>query len=269
MRFFACFPACVAQLALLFSGAALAQPSPHSLPPPAPTDLAPLGTGKPATGAQPFGLHKGQDIEYQVLNTKGKITNTWRYRVLTVRTDTVALKKTKVVATTVRLKSGLYDAGNKVLAQHDLAYRYQHDTVYTDGLTEINYDGLKSFRDRLLAYSGTALAWPVHPLVGTALPAGGASIQVSSPSVAIAKVQTTISQRKVTGGPSPVTVPAGTFACYAVESQREHATIARADLILKNITRQVDYYSPAVGIVKTEYYDKSDKLTQTKVLSKY
>ena len=93
-------------------------------------------------------------------------------------------------------------------------------------------------------------------------------MQVSSPSVSIAKVTTTLSQRRVLGGPAPVTVPAGTFSCYAVESQREMATAARVDLVLKSGGREINYYSPAVGIVKTEYFDKNNKLLQTQVLSK-
>jgi hypothetical protein len=86
--------------------------------------------------------------------------------------------------------------------------------------------------------------------------------------VAIAKVNTTLRQRKVLAGRTSVKVPAGTFSCYAVESQREQATAARADLVLKTTTREVDYYDPRVGIVKTEYYDKGGKLLQTKVLTK-
>ena len=53
-----------------------------------------------------------------------------------------------------------------------------------------------------------------------------------------------------------------------MESQRELATAARADLILKSDGRQVDYYDPGVGIVRTEYYDKGGKLLQTRVLAK-
>ena len=93
-------------------------------------------------------------------------------------------------------------------------------------------------------------------------------VQVSSPSVAIAKVNTTLKARKVLAGPLSVAVPAGTFSCYPVESQRELATAARADLVLKNTGRQLDYYTPAFGIIKTEYYDKGGKLLQSRVLAK-
>ena len=221
-----------------------------------------------AACSHPFGLREGQNLEYQLLDAKGKATGTMRYRVLKISTDTAGKKKSLVLTTKVRLKSGLYDLTNQVLQQQDLTYFCRHDTIFTDGLNEINYDGLKSFRDRLMAYKGTPLAWPNQPQTGSSLPQGGVVVQVSSPSVAIAKVKTTVSKRKVLAGPTSVVVPAGTFNCYAVESQRELATAARVDLVLRSGGREVDYYDPAVGIVKTEYYDKGGKLMQTRVLTK-
>lgn len=223
-----------------------------------------------AACTHPFGLSAGQQLEYQLLDAKGKPTGSLRYRVMSIQTDTARTgkKKKKGATTTVKLKSGFYDLSNLVLHQQDLTYTCRRDTVYTDGLGEINYEGLKSFRDRLLAPTGTALAWPNQPTANSTLPKGGAKVQVSSPSVAIAKVNTTLKARRVLAGPISVTVPAGTFSCYPVESQRELATAARADLILKNIGRQVDYYTPAFGIIKTEYYDKGGKLLHSRVLAK-
>jgi len=246
----------------------LAQTAPDTLHPPRPAALSQLTFEKAEGCAHPFGLREGQNLEYQLLDPKGKMVGTVRYRVVKISTDTTGKKKKRVATTKVRLKSGLYDLANRVLQQQDLSYTCRNDTTYTDGLGEINYEGLKSFRDRLLAYQGTPLAWPNQPAAGALLPAGGVVVQVSSPSVAIAKVKTTVSRRKILAGPGAVTVPAGTFSCYPVESQRELATAARADLVLKNAGREVDYYAPTIGIVKTEYYDKGGKLTQTRVLSK-
>jgi hypothetical protein len=255
---------------LLLAGPGRAQTAPDTLRPPQTADLALLAFQKTSACANPFGLHEGQNTEYQLLDAKGKVTGIWRYRVVKISTDSTAPKKKQksVVTTSVRLKSGLYDPTNHVLQQQDLKYFCRHDTTFTDGLGEINYDGLKSFRDRLLAYTGSPIAWPNQPTAGSSLGNGGVSVQVSSPSVAIAKVNTTLLKRKVLPGRTTVKVPAGTFSCYSVESQRELATAARADLVLKNTARQVDYYDPAVGLVKTEYYDKGNKLVQTRVLSK-
>lgn len=254
---------------LLLTGPAGAQTSTDSSLQRSP-DVAALPLSAPVGGcSHPFGLREGQNLEYQLLDAKGKATGSLRYRVLNIGTETAGSKKKPKEVTTVRLKSGLYDLTNQVLQQQDVTFRCTGDTTFTDGLAEINYEGLKAFRDRLFAYKSQPLAWPNRPTAGSGLPAGGVVVQVSSPSVAIAKVSTKVRQRKVLAGPAPVTVPAGTFSCYAVESQRELATAARADLVLKTIDRQVDYYDPASGIVKTEYYDKSGKLLQSRVLSKH
>ena len=259
----------VVGLLLLGAAPARAQFAPESLLPPRLEDVAELAFEKaPASCAHPFGLRAGQDLEYRLLDAKGKATGTLRYRVLRLDTDSASPKKHAGPVTRVMLKSGLYDLTNQVQQQQDLTFFCRNDTTFTDGLSEINYGGLKSFRDRLLAYSATPLAWPNQPAAGTTLAEGGVVVQVSSPSVAIAKIKTTLKKRRVVSGPAPVTVPAGTFSCYTVESQRELATAARVDLVLKSGGREVDYYDPAVGIVKTEYYDKGGKLVQTRVLSR-
>ena len=269
MRFFVPKSARAASFFLLISTVSHAQVGPTS-PPQSPRPLATSERYLEDTTAgctHPFGLRQGQDLEYQLLDAKGKTVGTWRYSVLSVSRDSTGKKK-PVPTTKVRLKSGFYDLSNRVQQQQDLSYFCRRDTTFTDGLGEINYAGLKSFRDRRLVYQGTPLAWPNQPTVGSRLAPGGAAVQVSSPSVSIAKVITTLNQRRVLSGPVPVTVPAGTFSCYAVESQREMATAARVDLILKSGGREVNYYSPAVGIIKSEYFDKNNKLLQTRVLSK-
>ena len=266
-------PALAVAALLLLRAAAAAQPG--TLPAStqalvAPAQAAPTTAPAAASCAHPFGLSPGQQLEYQLLDAHGKPTGSLRYRVVSIRTDTAGKKKQRIPVSTVQLKSGFYDLSNLVLHQQDLTYTCRRDTTYTDGLGEINYEGLKAFRDRRLAPTGTPLAWPNQPTPGTALPPGSAVVQVSSPSVAIAKVSTTLKARQVLAGPVSVTVPAGTFSCYPVESQRELATAARADLVLKSSAsgRQVDYYAPGFGIIKTEYYDKGNKLLQSRVLAK-
>ncbi|SFP84892.1 TapB family protein [Hymenobacter arizonensis] len=264
------FPVFVVAVFSLASQSARAQALPDSARLPRPAAVSQLAFEKTTRCAQPFGMHEGQFFEYQLLDGRGKPAGTWRYRVVKIKQDSVAVKKKKPVAiTTVLLKSGLYDLSNRVLAQQDLTHFCRNDTTFTDGLAYINYESLKSFRGRRLAYQATPLAWPTQPTAGTSLAEGGVAIQVSSPSVAIAKVRTVVRQRTVMPGTTLITVPAGTFSCYTVEGQQEASTAARADLVFRNNGREVCYYDPAVGIVKTELYDKNRKLVQTKVLTKH
>lgn len=222
-------------------------------------------TPAPADLARPFGLEPGTETVYQLQDAKGKTLGTIRNRV--VRLDSEQNKKQTITTTTALLKSGLYDDKNRLQNLQDLTYRCRQDTSFTDGTSELDTDRLKSFRDRIFTYQSVPLAWPNQPTVGSVLPAGGITVQVSSSAVSIAKVYATVQQRNVVSGPAPVTTPAGTFQCYKVEAERESATAARADVVMRDVQRVVDYYSPGVGIVKSEFYDKKGKLVQVRLLT--
>lgn len=219
----------------------------------------------PVNCAHPFGLYDNNELVYQLQDAAGKATGLIRTRV--VRLGEEVNKKQTLTTTTVVLKSGIYDKKNHLVRTQDLTYRCRRDTSFTDGMGEVDHSNLRSFRDRRVVFAPVPLAWPNQPAVGSELPGGGVAAQVSSSAVDIARVYTTVRNRRVVSGPSPVETPAGTFACYQVESERESATAARADLVIRNVNRVVDYYSPTEGIVKTEIYGKNGKLEQTRLLT--
>lgn len=220
----------------------------------------------PAT-CSPFGLLDNTEQVYQVQDARGKALGTVRNRVVSLGTEQREQgKKAALTVTTVLLKSGTYDTRNKLLHQQDLTFRCRQDTSFTDGTAELDPEKLNSFRDRRFAAEPTPLAWPNQPTVGSGLPAGGITVQVSSSAVDIAKVQGLVRNRRITGTET-ITTPAGTFQCYKVEAERETATIARADIAMRTVNRVVDYYAPNVGLVKTEVYDKKGRLEQVRLLT--
>ena len=83
-----------------------------------------------------------------------------------------------------------------------------------------------------------------------------------------AKPDSPLTQRRMGTGQMQVMVPAGTFNCYPVESNCELTTVSRPGLNAKSSGKRVDYYDPAVGLIKTNYYDNNGKLLQSRVLSK-
>lgn len=219
----------------------------------------------PADMARPFGLEPGTETVYQLQDAKGKALGTIRNRV--VKLDSEQNKKQTITTTTALLKSGRYDDKNRLLNLQDLTFRCRQDTSFTDGTSELEAARLKSFRDRIFTYAPVPLAWPNQPTVGSELPSGGITVQVSSSAVDIAKVYSTVQKRKIVSGPESVTTPAGTFQCYKVESEHENATAPRADVVMRTMQRVVDYYAPNVGIVKTEVYDKKGKLAEVRLLA--
>ncbi|GAB2871521.1 hypothetical protein GCM10027044_37240 [Hymenobacter ruber] len=77
-----------------------------------------------------------------------------------------------------------------------------------------------------------------------------------------------LKQCRAGAAPTLVTVPAGTFSCYPIESQSTHAATLRPGPMVKSGGKQVDYYDPTVGLIKTDYYDSNGHLLQSRVLSK-
>lgn len=225
----------------------------------------PTSAAAPGGCVHPFGLDDNTEYVYQVLDNAGKSTGLIRYRVVSLGSETN--KKQTLTTNTVQIKSGIYDTKNRLLHSQDLTYRCRRDTSFTDGLSELSFENLRRFRDRRLAFAPVPLAWPNQPTVGSELPGGGVTVAVSSSVVDIAKVFSKVQKRRVVSDMSPVATPAGTFPCYKIESERESGTLARADMLLRTTNKVVDYYSPNVGIVKTEVYGKNGKLEQTRVLA--
>lgn len=221
-----------------------------------------------ATTSPLFGLTDKMQLGYRLLDANGKAIGEINQRVVRLQQgEREESKKQKVPEQTALLKSGLYDRKNVLVHLQDLTFRARRDTSFTDGMAYLNYDAMRSFRDRKTAYTPVPLAWPDQPTVGTELPDGGVTVNVSSSVVDIATVSTTLRKRRVVSGPTPLTTPAGTFACYKVESEREEATVPRPDMAMRSATRQVDFYAPGVGIVRTEQYTKNGKLSQVQELT--
>jgi len=229
-------------------------------------DMAqPTSAAAPGGCVHPFGLADNTEYVYQLLDRDGKTEGIIRNRVVSLGSETN--KKQTVTTNTVMLKSGFYDTKNRLVHSQDLTYRCRQDTSFTDGLSELNFESLRRFRDRRLAFAPVPLAWPNQPKVGSKLPGGGVMVAVSSSVVDIAKVFAKVQNRRVVSDLSPVSTPAGTFPCYKIESERESGTQARADMVMRTTAKVVDYYSPNVGIVKTEIYGKNGKLEQTRMLT--
>ncbi|WP_149867205.1 TapB family protein [Solirubrum puertoriconensis] len=230
----------------------------------APAATAAASASTPSDCTHPFGLYPETELTYQLTNEKQQPEGIQILKVATISEQPA--EKKKAAYTQVLLKSTLYDNNNRLQRNDEYQYVCRNDTVLTDGRLLLDPGMLRSFRDRKFAFEPVPLAWPNQPAGGT-LPGGSLTVQVSSPSVDIAKVMTTVTNRKVSG-PENVTVPAGKFSCYKVESRYEYVTQARPDLIRRTIKQVVDYYAPSVGIVRTEMRDPDGELDHTAELIK-
>ncbi|GAB2942567.1 hypothetical protein GCM10027048_03980 [Hymenobacter coalescens] len=229
----------------------------------APPAAAPASTAD-ASCEQPFGFNDGTELTYRLLDEKNKPEGLQILKVASI-TPLEAEKKAPAY-TQVLLKSSLYDVNNRLQRNDEFVYLCRRDTVLTDGRLLLDPAMLRSFRDRRFAFEPVHLAWPNQPTSGP-LPGGKLTVQVSSPSVDIAQVITSVSERKLSG-PESVATPAGTFQCYKVESRYEYVTQARADMVRRTVKRVTDYYAPGVGVVRTEMRDADGEPDHTAELIK-
>jgi hypothetical protein len=230
--------------------------------------LAPSAKPVDSSALYSFNLSDNAELIYRVLDAEGKPAGELRQRVVKVSSGELEeKKKQKVPEYTTSLKSGCYDKKNGLVRLQDLTFRCRRDTSFTDGLAELPTDALRAFRNRKLGYTPLPLAWPNQPTAGSTLPSGGVSVQVSSSMVNIATVSVHLRNRRVVSGPTPLTTPAGTFSCYKVEASRESATVPRPDMAMRSSVKQVDFYTPGVGIIRTEVYNKKGKLEQVRELT--
>jgi hypothetical protein len=89
------------------------------------------------------------------------------------------------------------------------------------------------------------------------------NIQVSSSGITMVNMDVTINNRKVLAK-EKITTSAGTFDCYKISYETE----SRTRMITVN-TKGMEWISEGVGVVKTETYNKKDKLTGYSLLTKF
>ncbi|MBH8569165.1 hypothetical protein KB206_09745 [Microvirga sp. STS02] len=94
----------------------------------------------------------------------------------------------------------------------------------------------------------------------------GAIALAGSTASASAELDSLLKQCRADAAPTQVTVPAGTFSCYPVTGQYTPTNTPQPGP--KSGGKQVDYYAPIIGLIKTDYYDSNGKLLQSRVLSK-
>ncbi|GAA4386990.1 hypothetical protein [Hymenobacter koreensis] len=259
-----------AALLALLCGVACTRPDTSTKPVETPVASASAATTEAAAVVaadcrHPFGLYDNTELTYQLTDNDDKITGTQILKVASITAH--AAEKKEPARTDVLLKSSLYDADNKLLSNDEFVFSCRNDSVLTDGRLLLAPDMLRSFRDRRFSYVPTALAWPNRPETGS-LPNGQLTVEVRSPSVDIARVTTTVSQRQLNGREA-VTTPAGVFQAYKVESKYEYATQLKPDLVRRSTLRVIDYYAPHVGIVRTEFRSDNGKLERAIVLARH
>jgi hypothetical protein len=204
-----------------------------------------------------FPTVKGTVYEMQQFDNKDKQTGTSTYSVSQVTSD--ADGNTSVIIHTI------YKGKNdKDTSSGNLTYTCKGDKVYLDMKNFMPAGSQMQGMD--IKTDGSFMEIPQTMTVGMTMSDATSTMSMYNNGSLFMTVTTTITDRKVESSES-VTTPAGTFQCFKVSYK---ATSVSSVMGIKTTTNSkgVEYYSTGTGMVKSESYDKNDKLQSYNVLSK-
>lgn len=206
-----------------------------------------------------FPTVKGTVFEMQQFDNKDKLTGTSTYSVKQVTSDTAGNSSVII--------HSLYKGKNeKDTSSANINYMCKGDKVFIDMKNFMPAGSAEQMKDMEIKSDGAFIEIPQSLSVGMTMADAITTMSFYSQGTLFVTMKITISDRKVASTES-VTTPAGTFQCYKVT----YNTTSESSMmgIKTTITgKGVEYYSIGTGMVKSETYDKNDKLSGYTVLSK-
>jgi len=195
-----------------------------------------------------FAMKKGTVQVVATKDAKGKITGQSRN---TIKEITGAKNAFAVV-----YECEILDAkGNPASKDNPQTINYR--IVVKDGIMYLDMKGMFGSIDGLdgIQASGTAMKIPNNLSVGQALEDASAKVRIGF--INCSAVTTEGKCLAI----EDVTVEAGTFKCYKI-TQKTNATV----MGIKSAGTTLTWYAKGIGAVKTESYDKNDKLISSQEL---
>jgi hypothetical protein len=200
-----------------------------------------------------FAAKKGMALTYRNMDAKGKTTG---YSVMTI-------KDVKGSGANMSITYGMQalDSNRKPLkdlpGEQTLTVEVKNNVVIFD-INQLIPAGLTQ-QGAKMEITGVPMELPGNLQVGQKIKDSNVTASID---MGFMKMDTVI---KMTDGQclaiEDVTVPAGTFKCYKITQ-----TVTTTTLMGAIVTRNVSWYAPGIGTVKTEDYDKADKLSSSQVL---
>ena len=195
-----------------------------------------------------FPMKKGATQVFVSKDAKGKVTSQSRNTIKEITGD----KKAFAIA----YQSEILDAQGKPVDK-DKAMIFNYRVVISDGIMYLDMKGMFGAMDGLddVQISGTSVRIPSNLTVGQTLP--DASVKMK---IGIINCTAIITEGKCLAVEN-VTVEAGTFRAYKVSQKNNITTMG-----IRSESIALTWYVKGVGAVKTETYDKNNKLTAVQEL---
>lgn len=203
-----------------------------------------------------FPLKEGMSWAYQSFNAKDKPTGKNEMSVLEYNPTSTGF--------TAIVSSVFYDEKNKEVSKGELEYKCENGVIYIDMRRFISEEQLKSMGTYEMKIESENLELPSKLRAGQTLKEGSINLStVDAPFSMNMNVKVT---DRVVEAVEKVTTPAGTFEAYKIKSKS--ISTMKMGINMTTEFSSVDWYAEDVGMVRSESYNKSGKLTGYTVLSK-
>ncbi|HMP98737.1 MAG TPA: hypothetical protein PKC24_03080 [Cyclobacteriaceae bacterium] len=203
-----------------------------------------------------FPLQEGTSWAYESFDAKGKLTGKNEMSVIEYNPN--ANGYTAVVGTVI------YDQKGKELTRGEFEYVCEDGVVYIDMRRFIAEEQLKTMSAYEIKLESENLEIPSQLRPGQTLKDGSISFTATNAPIATS-MNVRISDRVVEGKEN-ITTPAGSFESFKIKSKS--TSTMRMGININAEFSSIDWYAENVGMVRSESYNKSGKLTGYTVLSK-
>jgi len=199
-------------------------------------------------------LKKGTIIEYTTYTKKDKPDGVQRMQIMDSKQ--VGKRKFSTVRTIFEDKKG------KEVADYTYDFECEDNIFYVDMrnlLDPQTYAGMSTLD---MEWEGVPNSFPGNMKVGDQLPDANLSMKASSGGMSLMSMNVDVVDQQVVAR-EVIKTNAGSFDCFKIES----TTNIRA--IFKSSTKSIIWFSPQVGTVKTENYDRKGRLSSYTLLTAY
>lgn len=194
-----------------------------------------------------FPTKEGAVLTYKTFDKKDKETNVVRY----------TIKDLKVSGSdmVITYQYESVDPKGKVLYVDEITIHQKGDKLYFDMSNFVNKAMFQQNAEISpeIEIVGNNMEIPSHPKPGDVLPDASVEISMNMGFVNL-KVTANVTNRKVEAIES-IAVKAGTYNAYKFSSE-----VSSSAMGIKVKSRNIEWYVKGVGMVKSEQYDKKDKL---------
>ena len=213
-----------------------------------------------------IGAVMAQDCETYYPTSEGALLELTNYN----RKDKVSGRTVQKITNVSETSNGLtmdmeiemYDDKDEFISKSDVSMRCEEGVFYLDMEQFLSPETMEAYKEMDVTVTSEDLPVPSELAVGKKLDDGSVTVKIANEGMQIMTMTTTIKNREVVGQ-EKVTTPAGSFDCYKIAYDIETATIVKINM------KGIDWYAKGVGTVKSESYNKNDKLLGYSVLTKF